>query len=321
MVYALEVCALVVVCALTPLGMLVIGVGYLSWDYFCSLRKRFAALSMTTRRMEQAERECVELRSTAKSLRSEYERAKSAQEPTSRKAIELDQQNSRLLSQLKAEQKRRQVAEDALTEKEETECERIERQTETLRFLMLANRAFLDSGYRINYARTFKEKIRNELKDQWAAQYCTIREDKPLFAYLERNAREVVEWLEARMDVILRAESLFVEPPSPPPPPPKSKKAAPPPPPPPPPHPPTPEEERAEKLREEEFHNESEEAFADLELKRRQKILDERDRLSREAKARTDLTETEKQDRINQITVWAELRLEGGHDGEHTRVI
>jgi hypothetical protein len=84
---------------------------------------------------------------------------------------------------------------------------------------------FLDQQYRENYAGKHTAKILNTFSNQWRQEYLEMIADEPLFTLVQAEHPHVLEYFEARFQVIRIAQRLAAEPdpqpPVPEPPPPK----------------------------------------------------------------------------------------------------
>lgn len=173
----------------------------------------------------------------------------------------------------------------------------VKNRAEALRLLVFTERNFLDPEYREHFAQVHADEIVRTLKKKWADEYFKMMQDPDLVKELRDTHPHVLDWFEVRTDIVLRAERhLVIRLPEPEP---ERKKL-------------TTEEFREKMIRRDQVQMEDEEARAQLELDRRKKILDDRDREIKETEERTDLTDEQKTDRINVIRELAEMRLQGG---------
>lgn len=69
---------------------------------------------------------------------------------------------------------------------------------------------FFDPEYRKNLAKTKRNEILNELKEEWFQEYRQVMYNKELLTRLEQEAPRVLEWLNLRNQAVFEAERLAV---------------------------------------------------------------------------------------------------------------
>ncbi|PWU11998.1 MAG: hypothetical protein C5B51_01595 [Terriglobia bacterium] len=132
-----------------------------------------------------------------------------------------------------AEEQKRQAAEEALRQAEQqakatraaaeqaarfqAEHARVkaalQAKVEALRRSVHQNRNLFDRDYRLNLVEQYQGKILTDWRAGWVREYNEIFADPPLVAALTSQAREVLDWHERRIDLILLAERLAITPP------------------------------------------------------------------------------------------------------------
>jgi len=86
-------------------------------------------------------------------------------------------------------------------------------QVEDLRRLQHKQRNFLDDTFRANFLRTRKKQVLSEHRSVWEKEYDQLFGNKELLDLVKAQAPEVIRWHEARIDLIVEAERLELEPP------------------------------------------------------------------------------------------------------------
>jgi hypothetical protein len=84
---------------------------------------------------------------------------------------------------------------------------------ESLRLQAHCESHFLDPAFQSEFANRERAKIIQTLKSDWQNQYAKFMRKRPLKELAEEKAPEVIEWFEARVNIVQLAERLAVAPP------------------------------------------------------------------------------------------------------------
>jgi hypothetical protein len=78
---------------------------------------------------------------------------------------------------------------------------------------------FLDAGFQQRYAERKRERILSTLQAEWGREYDDLMKDPQFQQMAREEAPQVLQWLEARVNIVLLAEQMSAPPPPVPPPP------------------------------------------------------------------------------------------------------